>query len=836
MKRAITCALILTLFLVSFAFAQESAAKETELLFMAKKAYEDGFYEVALGMLDKFAKDFPDSAKTAEARLLEGQSYFNLGRYMEALSALEALQVDPKAASLKDAIYFWLAELHFKANNFEKAVVFYQKLINDFPSSSYVPAAYYSLGWSFSYLGKYSQALESLKSLLDKFPNEPQSKDAAFKLIECLYNLKKYPELKDKVKSVLKLYANDTLRLPYLYFYLAESEYYLDNFNEAARDYLKSAQAFKDELARALAKLGLAWSYLKLKKYDEAEEVFAGIRKNILDQKSLDILILGQAVLMSQSNRVYEAKKLYQQLIDASDDPLMRLQAYIGKADAFYNLAEYAQAVKAYEEGLKDAAKAGKQINGSTELLAKLRYNLARAYIKEGAFKPGITLFEDISGQSSDPDTKINALCQVADAYQEEGDYLKAEEVYSGILKEFPGSSFADYALYQTGLSQLKRLDYASAIASFKLLPKNYPQSKFLEGAAYSLGAAYFQEKDYASSSETLTRFKDEFKGSKLSGQAIFMLGLSFLNSGRIDEALGIFKDISRQYAGESELIQKAEYEIADCYYKLGREKEALGQFKLLRAKYPDSKITPEIMWWLGQYYYRLNDLNLAARYFSSLAKEYPDNSLAGDALYALGLVFRDENKLDQAVDNFKMALKKFKEGESRDEVVLAVADIYAQQGKLEEAINQYKQVIETSPDSGSLLFPRIAKCYYKIQDYDQAKLFYQKALESAEPKDAGDIRFGLAEVYEAKNELEAAIDTYLKAADDYSDDAQLSARAFLRAAKLYEDKDDFRRALDIYGKIARGKTEESKFAQERIEAIKADITLPPGVRQDFAR
>jgi TolA-binding protein len=823
MKRAITCALILTLFLTSFAFAQESAAKETELLFMAKKAYEDGFYDVALGMLDKFGKDFPDSAKTAEARLLAGQSYFNQGRCLEALTILEALLVDPKNASLSDAIYFWLAELHFKGNNFEKAVIFYQKLINEFPSSSYVPAAYYSLGWSFSRLGKYSQALENFKNLINKFPNEPQSKDAVFKIIECLYNLKEYSELRDKIKSVLKLYANDTLRLPYLYFYLAESEYYLDNFNEAAMSYLKSAQAFKDGLARALARLGLGWSYLKLKKYDEAGEVFADTKKDILDQKSLDILVLGQAVLMSQSNRVYEARKLYQQLISASEDPLIRLQAYIGKADASYNLAEYGQAVKEYEEGLKDIAKTGNQINGAGELIDKLRYNLGVAYIKQGALDSGIAVFEDIAEKSVYPDMKVSLLYQIADAYQNTGDFLKAEEAYAKILKQFPDSSFADYALYQTGLLRLKRLDYLSAIDSFKLLLKDYPRSKFMEEALYSLGTVYFQRKDYALSCEILAKFRDEFKVSRLSGQAVFMLGLSLLNSGKTDEALNIFKSISRQYTKENELMQKAEYEIADCYYRLGREKEALGLFKLLRTKYPDSKITPEIMWWLGQYYYRLNDLNLAARYFSSLAKEYPDNSLSGDALYALGLVFRDENKLDQALDSFKMAVK-LSTGESRFESVLAIADIYAQRGKTEEALSQYRQILKTNPDLGSLLFPRIAKCYYKAQDYGQAKLFYQKALELIELKEAGDIQFSLAEVHEAENELEAAIDAYLKVADIYNDNAQLSVRALLRAAKIYEEKGDFKRALGTYEIIARNKTEESGFAQERIEEIEANI------------
>ncbi|MDD5281569.1 MAG: tetratricopeptide repeat protein [Candidatus Omnitrophica bacterium] len=823
MKRIISGALILVLFLVSSGLTQESP-KEAELLFMAKKAYEDGFYEVALGMLERFQKDFPGSVKASEARLMVGQSYFHQGRYLEALNTLESLLTDPKAASLKDALYFWIAELHFKGNNFEKAISFYQKLISDFPHSSYVPAAYYSLGWSFSQIGKYSQALVSLKSLLESFPSEPQSKDAAFKLIECLYNLKEYSELKNKIKSVIKLYANDALRLPYLYFYLAESEYYLDSLNDAARNYLKSAQTFKDEKAKDLAKLGLGWSYLKLKKYDEAGETFAEIRQGSLDKKSLDILILGQAVLMSQSNRFYEAKKLYQKLIDISGDLLIRLQAYIGKADAFYNLAEYGQSVKVYKEGLEDIAKSGNQVSGADELIDKLRYNLGLAYIKLGETKSGIAVFEDIAGKSVDPAVKAGALCQIGDIYQDSGDYLKAEEVYAKVLKQYPDSSFPDYALYQSGSSQLKRSDYIAAVASLKRLIKDYPQSKFLEDAVYSLGVAYFYKQDYGLSREVLVKFRNEFKGGRLSGQAIFMLGLSMLNLGETGEALNIFKDIPKQYPQEMELKQKAEYEIADCYYKLGQEKEAVRRFELLRVKYPDSKLTPEIMWWLGQYYYRLNNLNLAVRYFSSLAKDFPDSGLAADALYALGMVFRDENKLEQALDNFKLAINLADKGEINAEAALAVADIYFQRGESEEALSEYLKILKAYPDLGLLLFPRLAKCYYKVLDYEQAKIFFKKALELTDPREASDIQFSLAEVYEAKDELDAAIAMYLKLADIYSDNAHLSIRALLRAAKIYEDRDDFKNALGIYKRIAQDKTEESKFAQERIEWIKANI------------
>lgn len=609
---------------------------------MASKAYEDGFYEVSLGMLERLQKEYADSPELKQARLLSGQCYFQQGRYLEALNIFEGLLSDPECGSFKDALYFWMAEVHFKGGNFEKAADFYQKLIAQFPQSSYAAAAYYSLGWSLSQINKYSQAVQAFKSLLEKFPSEPQSKDAAFKLIECLYNLKEYSELKNKIKPILKLYVNDRLRLPYLYFYLAESEYYLDNFNEAVKNYLKSAQTSKEQQAQALAKLGLGWSYLKLAKYKEAEEILMEIKQSSLDKKSLDILILGQALLMSSTNRVYEAKKLYEQLIGISRDPLISIQAYLGRADALYNLTEYAQAVNVYKEGLdkidKLGAQADRQIGIPNELADKLRYNLGLAYIKEGQINSGIDIFEGIAGKTNNPATSVNMLIQIGAAYQEVNDFGKAEEAYAKILRLYPDSAYLDYVQYQLGSLQLKGLEYDQAVNSFKLVLKNYPQSKFAGDAVYSLGMAYSQKADYPASCQVLSRFQNEFKDNPLRPQAFYMLGTAFLSLGKINEALEVFKDILKLYPQDIELLQKTEYEIADCYYKLGQEDEALRLFKLLRAKYPDANIAADVLWWLGQYYYRGNNLELARRYFSSLVKDFPDSRLSADAFYALGL------------------------------------------------------------------------------------------------------------------------------------------------------------------------------------------------------
>ena len=80
-----TCSLLLT----TFGFTQDS--KEEESLFISEKAFEDGFYDVALGLFERFLKNYPDSKKIAQVNLLIGQSYFHQNKFLEALAKFEEL-------------------------------------------------------------------------------------------------------------------------------------------------------------------------------------------------------------------------------------------------------------------------------------------------------------------------------------------------------------------------------------------------------------------------------------------------------------------------------------------------------------------------------------------------------------------------------------------------------------------------------------------------------------------------------------------------------------------------------------------------------------------------
>jgi TolA-binding protein len=798
-----------------YSFAQDS--KEEEALFVAKKAFEDGFYEVSLGLLERFLKNYPDSSKAPEAELLIGRCYYHQNRFLDALNKFEELLNKPSAKNIKDAILYWIAEVHFKGNNFAKSSQYYKMIIDEFPKSMYLAQAYYSVGWCLFQEDNFSEALKYFKTAEEKFPKEPQVQDASFKIIECLYNLKDYAGLKEKAKFYLKEYAKDPVRLGYFYFYSAEADYYLNNFSEAIDEYSKVIQNTSDERIKALSKLAQAWSYLKSKQYKEAQNAFLEIKPDSLEKKSVDVLLLGKAILMAETKQFSEAKKVYDELISTTTEPQVLIQAYLGKADALYNLAEYGEAVKVYNEALtKSDPKSIPQ-----DLTDKIHYGLAWVYLKQGEFKEAIKEFQKIAKESEDKIVKVSALCQIGDAYQDSGDYARAQETYDTILKDYPDNFYSDYVQYQSGLTMLKVSNYDGAILSFLALKKNYPQSKLLDDATYALGLSYFQKQDYSSSRETFEKFQEEFKESNLKSQALYLLGTSLYNLGKFNEAVETFKNIIRLYNQDKELVQKAEYEIADCFYQMGDEKEAMARFKMLRAKYPDSSLTPEIMWWLGEYYYRHNDLDLARRYFSSLIQDFPKSNLIADSYYAIGTSFTEESKYDEAVENFKKVVELGK-SDLGAQAAIAIADIYVKQDKLKSSLEAYEEIAKRYPNLIHLTYPKMADIFYKINDYSEALNFYRKSLDVVPVSEMAGIQLKIAEVLEAQGKLDEAVEEYLKVTYLYSERKDLAVKSLLRVAQIYEDKENFKEALNFYKRIIAMNVPEAKFAQERIDWIKS--------------
>ncbi len=793
-------------------------SKEDEAIFMAKRAFEDGFYDVSLGLFERFLKSYPDSARSPEANLFIGQCYFHQNKFLDALAKFEWLLNQPAAANIRDAVLYWIAEVHFRGNDFNKAAAYYTRIVQEFPASTYAPAANYSLGWCLFQARDFTRALEYFKVVEEKFPKEPFVKEAVFKSAECLYNLKDYAQLKERLKNYLQTYNQEASKSAYLYFYLAEAEYYLDNFSDSIDGYKKAISATHDEKIQALSKLGIAWAYLKLKKYKESEDAFAAVKADNLERSSRDVLSLGQAILMGEAKKFKEASGIYQELAAQTNDPVVLVQAYTGRAEALYNIGDYTQAINVYREVLPKISKEIPQ-----DIIDKLHYGLAWAYLKEAQFKEAIEEFQKIVKQSDDKIVKVSALCQIGDAYQDSANYPKAIEAYDNILKNFPDTFYSDYVQYQLGLAQLKSANYEGAVVSFHALRRNFPGSKLLDDASYALGLSYFQREDYNASREVFEKFQDEFKESYLKPQAMYLLGTSLYNLGKFNEAIEVFKNIIRLYGQDIELLQKAEYEIADCLYRMGQENEAMEKFNSLRSKYPDSSLTSEVVWWLGEYYYRHNDLSLARRYFSSLIRDFPDSSLVPNAYYALGSTYEEDANYEEAIKNFSKVLE-FGKSDLAGTASIAIADIFALQDKIDHALAGYRQTISAYPNLATLVYPKMAAVYSKAGNYEEAVAFYRKTQGLASADEMSNIQFKIAETREAEGAWDQAVEEYLKVTYLYAQNSTLAVKSFLRVGAIYENKQNFKEAKNIYAKVIAMNVTESKFAQERLDWIMANV------------
>lgn len=281
-----------------------------------------------------------------------------------------------------------------------------------------------------------------------------------------------------------------------------------------------------------------------------------------------------------------------------------------------------------------------------------------------------------------------------------------------------------------------------------------------------------------------------------------------------------VFKEISRVCGQDVELTQKAEYGIADCYYQLQEEGEALARFKLLRSKYPDSSLTPEIIWWLGGYYYQHNEPGLARRYFLSIIQDFPKSDFLADAYYALGLTFIEEEHTQEALDNFNKALA-LNNSDIKPMASIAIADIYVKEDKCELALQLYNDTLTHYPGVSNLIYPKIAQAFAKTGDYANALDYYRKGLDGVPAKDRPALHLRIAEIQETRGSLDEAIKEYLEVVKPANQDNSLKVKALLRIGQIYEDKENPKEAVSFYNRIIDMCVPESKFAKERINRLK---------------
>jgi tetratricopeptide (TPR) repeat protein len=197
-----------------------------------------------------------------------------------------------------------------------------------------------------------------------------------------------------------------------------------------------------------------------------------------------------------------------------------------------------------------------------------------------------------------------------------------------------------------------------------------------------------------------------------------------------------------------------------------------------------------------------------AAAMFREIAILNPHSDYASEALFRSGTInYLYLKQYDDAVEDFAYLVYYYPDDDLAFESQADIVDIYMNKiNNYGQAIVELRKLLENYPghDDIDQYQYKLARCYYYMRDFDQARLEYLILLDSyRRTKLKPDIYFDIANTYfvEGGGKVDKALEYYGKLIEEYPKSPLIMEAKFYSAAAL-EEKGDLDGALKAYQEL----------------------------------
>ncbi len=614
--------------------------------------YLQGRYDEVL----EYAPALLESAsakRTPEIAKVIGDSYYKKKQFFDAIEYLQMHKEKAKFVSRKD--YYQLGYCYYKLEQYDSAAVALEKVLNK--EDLLAQNAYYHIGDCYIETDQKNKARLAFEfaSILDFDPEIKE--EALFNYALLTYELYHSPfnEAIGAFHEFIKSYPNSE-RIDDAYNFLVMAYLYTSNYKEA----LNSLEKISDK------DHGMKEAYQKVAYY-RGLELFNNLHYN-------------EAVATFDKSLQYPG---YNRQISA--------QTNYWKAEAFYQLGDYDNAIESYNNFLITS--------GSFQLheYNLAHYNMGYSYFKLKDYPNAIQWFRKYVGFTKNEKSKT-----VADTYNRIGDsyfisrtYWMAIEFYDKAIET--GLMDKDYALFQRGFALGLLIRPEKKIETLQQLLTEHPESAYIDDALFEMAKSHMDLIETDKALEKYIRLIEDYPSSSYVKKSLVQLGLINYNSDKNTEALKYYQRVVAEFPGTSEA------------------KNALTGIKNI--------------------YVDLNDVDSYFAYVSGLG-EFADISLneqdsltyiSAEKLYMAG-------DCEKSILQFNDYLTRFTDGSFVLNSHFYMADCQNKNGNIESALKSYNFVIDKPKNTFSeQALMAAAKINYKTENYESALLNYQKLDQIAE-------------------------------------------------------------------------------------------------------
>jgi len=433
---------------------------------------------------------------TLSADLSFGKDLFNDRLYEEAIVEFEKVVADAPTSDAAQEAIFLIGKSYEARKLFGRSENSFIKLIEGFPGLSFKDEVLHNLAVVQFDQQKYNKTIETCELLLNRYPLSEWTRASLALYLESFYELGEYNQIIIKAKKFERNYEKDK-NIPDVLLILARA-YFADNIPEEGRSTLKKITA-------EFGNFNAAWKAVELEA--ELEEQSSGIAK------ASELLA---AKLTEDVPRTFEEPLRYKlaeyyRSLNRYDLAYNELKKLIDKFDSSADLDKYILFysncqlhLNKADELVKDRTNFNKVFRESS-LKSDYLLNISKAYLLMSETSKAKAQIDDARKATNDLQTLYKCDRLYADILLNEGKIAMALDSYKLLLN----SSFADQNDLLMVLGDIyydKFSQFSAARKYYQRITTGYTEPVLLAKAYFKIAQCYEQQAKYNEAIEELNQ------------------------------------------------------------------------------------------------------------------------------------------------------------------------------------------------------------------------------------------------------------------------------------------------------------------------------------------
>ncbi len=809
--------------LLFLGFAQMKYGDQLALAQSNDQQQEAGIYlTTSTRTFGKIIKQYPDYKDADQALYFQGQAFYKLQRYDEAVAAFQGLEAF-KNAKFKNVAQYDLASTWQQIGEFDLALSAFDKYLQSIPADD-------------------TESIDDVRLQIAKLKMRlATSARARQESVEATELLKDADRNLDSISRN----AQSGLQLEAI-FQQALVAGSLDDFTRAAKLFEQVAAA-KDAANPDQAAVMAGREWIRARQYPAA--IKALVPQAVPDsQFGLEATILLSNAYRS-SGAAEKASTLTQAWIANSVDSPLHVALLMEHAEAAYATP------KMKPEAARRFQEIAEKFPADTDAPDAL-FNATAAWWE--SFETDKAIETGLRFMKAYPQHALAMDIQeiLGDAWLVKENFVEGEKIFRNLARRFPDHKRQVHWALRIGWALYLQKKYSETETWLTEQVDSIKLPKLASEAWHWTGVSQFQQKKYDGAMTSLQNAIDSVQQWERTDETLLALLRCQLALDSLDDARLTAAKIASQFP-KSPTIAESVFRIGETLYEKNELTDALAQYGALLQQFPDSEFAPAALLGQGWALLRTGQAEAAETSFNTLIERFPDDTMAQQARMARSVAHRKLGKSDQAIEALKQYLATAPAGDARDSSQFELGLAYVENenwaeaenvfrdllrlanenrladrtryelawalealNKSDESTAQFRDLAETFPHSPLAAEAnfKVASALYDQKKYDDAAVFYANVINN---RDASSDLLEKA-MYKAawssykQNRFEQAADGFEKQIARFTE-GDLSADGQFMLAQSWFENENWAKALEAYV-VAKPVVMKSKTTPDRLK------------------